>query len=219
MADDGKYDFSGIMKDEYFDFEVDLDKLLDRTYFVLKRNNLNLAEAVERGREKAYKRIAEDMAKKVQERLTFYGLRESGILETQVDFVYTDQGVSMLLKDGYAIFVEFGTGIRGQTNTPTSRYPASKRGQHPRAEDYGWKYDTNKHGENGWWYPTDSSDPNPNITQNKLGEWFGWTKGQSSRPFMYDTWKWTSQRATQIMQGAITKELKILERKAKINDN
>lgn len=61
----------------------------------------------------------------------------------------------------WASFVEFGTGIVGSENP------------HPDTGVVGWKYDTNEHGENGWFY-------------YKNGEWH-WTKGMPSRPFMYET--------------------------------
>lgn len=61
----------------------------------------------------------------------------------------------------YAQFVEFGTGIVGKQNP------------HPDLASANWKYDVNEHGEKGWMYYKD-------------GEWH-WTKGMSSRPFMYET--------------------------------
>lgn len=60
----------------------------------------------------------------------------------------------------HAAFVEFGTGIRGK-NSPHVNPPP------------GWSYDSNDHGEGGWYY------------------WDGdrkrWTAGMGSRPFMYHT--------------------------------
>lgn len=61
----------------------------------------------------------------------------------------------------WAKFVEFGTGVVGKSNP------------HPDVGIVGWKYDTNEHGEAGWYYFRD-------------GEWH-WTKGMPSRPFMYET--------------------------------
>ena len=63
----------------------------------------------------------------------------------------------------WAEFVEFGTGIVG------SEHP------HPDTSIAGWKYDTNNHGEAGWWY----------YKGNKRY----WAKGMPSRPFMYNTAK------------------------------
>ena len=61
----------------------------------------------------------------------------------------------------WAKFVEFGAGITGAENP------------HPDVGLINWKYDTNSHGEKGWYY-------------FKNGEWH-WTKGMPSRPFMYET--------------------------------
>lgn len=76
---------------------------------------------------------------------------------------------------GYAVYVEFGTGIKG-AGSP-----------HPDTAILGWKYDVNNHGELGWWYPTDESDPNPYKSRSKDGSLYAWTRGMPSRPFMYET--------------------------------
>ena len=76
---------------------------------------------------------------------------------------------------GYAVYVEFGTGIKG-AGSP-----------HPDTAILGWKYDINQHGELGWWYPTDSADPNPYKYTAKNGTTYAWTRGMPSRPFMYET--------------------------------
>lgn len=78
-------------------------------------------------------------------------------------------------KCGYAVYVEFGTGVVG-----------SKK-QHPDLSIVGWRYDVNGHGELGWWYPTTYSDPNPYKRKSKDGKIYAWTKGMPSRPFMYNT--------------------------------
>lgn len=62
----------------------------------------------------------------------------------------------------YAIFVEYGTGMRGEENP------------HPEAGEAGWAYDVNDHGALGWWYKG----------------WdfkYHWTQGMPARPFMYNT--------------------------------
>lgn len=65
-------------------------------------------------------------------------------------------------KCGYAVFVEFGTGVVGSGKP------------HPDVSITGWKYDVNNHGELGWWYPGEDGT-------------LYWTKGFKSRPFMYNT--------------------------------
>lgn len=62
----------------------------------------------------------------------------------------------------YGIFVEFGTGIVGDGSP------------HTLAGEFDWQYDVNNHGEAGWHFPADD------------GSW-PITKGQPSRPFMYET--------------------------------
>ena len=76
---------------------------------------------------------------------------------------------------GYAVYVEFGTGIKGEGSP------------HPDTAILGWKYDINQHGELGWWYPTDNADPNPYKYTAKNGTTYAWTRGMPSRPFMYET--------------------------------
>lgn len=61
----------------------------------------------------------------------------------------------------HSAFCEFGTGVVGAGNPHPDPIP-------------GWVYDSNQHGEAGWWY----YDKNGNKR---------WTKGMPSRPFMYDT--------------------------------
>ena len=63
----------------------------------------------------------------------------------------------------YGIFVEFGTGIVGQNAK-----------HHPAESAFAWSYDVNAHGELGWLYPTDDGS-------------YRRTRGQASRPFLYET--------------------------------
>lgn len=63
----------------------------------------------------------------------------------------------------YAIFVEYGTGIIGAQGP-----------EHPWAGETGWEPDQNGHGEKGWvYYGWDFKKH--------------WTRGEPSRPFMYNT--------------------------------
>ena len=73
----------------------------------------------------------------------------------------------------YAVYVEFGTGIRGNSEP------------HPQADQNGWKYK-----ETGWWYPEkdgpESNAWHPNG-RKAAGVKMKWTIGMPSRPFMYNT--------------------------------
>lgn len=72
------------------------------------------------------------------------------------------KGGSIYTELNYAKFVEYGTGVIGQTNP------------HPSPPE-GWTYDVNNHGEKGWVYYNEKEDK------------YYWTKGFPHRPFMYDT--------------------------------
>ena len=72
--------------------------------------------------------------------------------ETHIGTIYTDCE--------YAVYVEYGTGIRGE-NSP-----------HP--EPNGYQYDKNGHGADGWVYKGEDGQ-------------FHWTDGMPARPFMYNT--------------------------------
>ena len=74
----------------------------------------------------------------------------------------------------YAIFVEYGTGIVGE-KYPHPAPETASQGQGGILGMQYTKYDTNNHGEQGWWYYSD--------TDGKRH----WTKGMKSRPFMYNT--------------------------------
>lgn len=186
-----------------FHFNVDVDKLKDR--FASKRLIRDFEKAFERGIKNGYKELSDKMIDKLIENLSKYGL-ESGNIINSLDISITDKGVSLIIrdgKDGYAMYVEYGTGVVGRNNP-----------HHPKVDEQGWIYDKNEHGEGGWWYPSDIDDPNPTKYRGKYG-WWAWTKGQASRPFMYDTWLWTSRSATQIISKNINRELAKLERKYK----
>lgn len=62
---------------------------------------------------------------------------------------------------GWALFNEFGTGLKGKENP------------HPDPSIAGWKYDVHDYGAEGWYYYKD-------------GTWH-WTQGIPSRPFMFET--------------------------------
>ena len=124
------------------------------------------------------KRYKRELNKKVSlliKTLTDYGvdvakaqIRElgawyTGELESSITGYFSPTVGVGVIKAGspYAVFVEFGTGIVGQTSP------------HPDPKD--WQYDINKHGEDGW------------IYFNERDSRWHWTKGFESRPFMYNT--------------------------------
>lgn len=101
------------------------------------------------------------------------GAIDNGELLNSISYMlYREGNKGVLFTDcGHACFVEFGTGIVG------SRSP------HPTMP---WEYDTNGHGENGWYYYDQE--------QGRIR----FTKGMPSRPFMYETGTELERRAVTI---------------------
>lgn len=75
----------------------------------------------------------------------------------------------------FGIFVEFGTGIVGE------------RDSHPAADAFNWEYDINDHGEEGWFYPYNSSRKHKYKFNPETGQKQPWTAGREAKPFMYET--------------------------------
>lgn len=89
-----------------------------------------------------------------------------GELVNSIEGVYNPSSGVGIIRAGapHAVFVEYGVGVTGAKDPHPEPIP-------------GWKYDSNNHGEEGWWY---------------LGDWDGnwhWTKGMPSRPYMWHTSK------------------------------
>lgn len=176
--------------------------------------------AVNTGIEKGLEKVAERATKRMRRELTSFGLNPDDIMSDLV-VELLDGGISLRFTGDELgeerihryMFVEFGTGIVG-AGGPEHPF---LRGSH----QVDWEYDDKGHGESGWWYPTTYDDPNTTkefrpAGKNKKGEsyragWWAWTKGQESRPFLYNTWLYISRSATETVQGAINKELKLLE--------
>ena len=135
-----------------------------------------MAECIEIGINNGINEFAIRLIDKLIENMNKYNLSNSPIIDN-VNIDVIEEGIIFRLSDGhYAMFVEYGTGIRGSENP------------HPWSGDIDWKYDVNNHGESGWWYPTVESDENPTkVYSDKIGGWVAWTAGSESRPFMYDT--------------------------------
>ena len=168
------------------DFEVHIDLP------TITKNIANIdkfANAVERGIELGIHELGSRMKDKLIENMTMYGLATSPLMSAiSVDVI--GKGIKVSVGE-YGMYVEFGTGIVGSENP------------HP----HPWVYDVNGHGEKGWFYPTDASDPNP-WKHYYNGTLYGWTKGQKARPFMYNTWLWGTRSATQIIRKNINAQVK-----------
>ena len=90
-----------------------------------------------------------------------------------------DIGIGFIRAEAwYAVYVEYGTGVVGANNA------------HPNTAS-GWVYDVNHHGDDGWVY----FSARDGMCQ------FHWTKGQPSRPFMYNTYRELQQKAQEIARS------------------
>lgn len=118
--------------------------------------------------------------------VTAMGAIYSGALEASINGYFSPNlGAGFIragegLDNGYAIFVEYGTGIIGAAsphpgigdNEWTDPPPNSYKGH---VYD---SYDSQGHGADGWVYKKDSDGS------------YHWTLGYHSRPFMYETYRW-----------------------------
>lgn len=167
---------------------MSLEKLMDR-----KRPLPSLEKHFTQGYENGIERFYQALVNKLNENLNKYGLGNSK-LASSARITVTDDGIYISMDSEYAMFVEYGTGVVGEGFS------------HPKANIHGWEYDTNQHGDKGWYYPTTEDDPNP-TKRYKNGEWWAWTAGQESKPFMYDTWLWATQSINNMITSDINKEL------------
>lgn len=108
------------------------------------------------------------------------GAIDNGELLNSMDYMLYKEGNKGIIftKCTHACFVEFGTGVKG-ANSPHPTKP--------------WLYDTNEHGEDGWYY-----------YDTELGR-IRFTKGMPSRPFMYETTKELEQKAVEIAKEVFSR--------------
>lgn len=161
------------------------------------RRTGNLDQSIDKAITDAKEELSWRIRDRLLQELGNLGLADSNLASNINIYDYGD-GLWVTVNSEYAMFVEFGTGIRGEENPHPN----------PAWRGIDWEYDTNGHGENGWWYPTTSSDPNPvKKYDSKKNCWFGFTRGLPARPFMYRTWRYTRNITTKV----INKHLRRIE--------
>lgn len=168
--------------------DIDIDNIKKGIKDISKIQTL-----VEQALDDAILELQDRLLSKLNERIIFYGLGDSQLINT-ISVSKVQDGISIKVGAEYANFIEFGTGIVGKENP------------HPQLD--GWIYDTKNNGNTGWWYPTTASDPNPYKWVDGSGQLRAWTKGSQSKPFMYDTWKYGKRIATKTVNKHINKRLK-----------
>lgn len=134
--------------------------------------------------------LAELAGSYLRRRLKYYGLGDSSLIDAVNAMQVSRYGfrIKIYLYGESLEFVEFGTGIIGASNP------------HPEAGLNSWNYDSNNHGEDGWWYPSEYGKKGKRKYQTKSGDWLAWTQGMEARPFIYDTYLYLRRKAVQVQQ-------------------
>lgn len=178
-------DWSGSDIDFNLEIEFDLDYVTQGVN-KLKKIGIEFNNAIDRGIDNAAKSIY----LKLITILNGYGLPQ---LVDKIKITKMYMGFEIRVDSDQAIYVEYGTGIRGQQSP------------HPKPE---YEYDINGHGNKGWYAPLDelgSYPDNPYKLPVRGGEYF-WTKGMPARPYMYALQMWIKSYG--IITRSIRKELR-----------
>ena len=170
-------------------FTVNLDNMQQTI-----KNWNKLKGAFRRGIELGYRELADRTVEKLKSNMAKYGLEDS-LINGTITVKHLEKGFTIDVGSEYAMYVEYGTGITGAWNP----HPSPKTA---------WQYDAGGNGYKGWWYPTDARDSNPTKKLTSDGQFVAWTKGQKSRPFMYETYLWSSRSAHPIIRKNVTREVK-----------
>ena len=171
--------------DNYFTLRLNLDNITKGAKDIEYIAN-NIDRAINAGMEE----LAQKMKIRITSLLIGYGLGDSSLIN-DIEIIPMGEGMYIGIGHEYAVFVEYGTGITGSLNPP-----------HPNGAMNGWIHNTRK---NGWYYPTVMSNPyfQTHSPYYINGVPYAWTKGMRSRPFMYQTWLYGSQIATQTIRKHI----------------
>jgi hypothetical protein len=179
---------------EFFNINIEVD--LGNIKQVRKMAKVDYAGAFERGIDKGLKRLEELANARLQQEMRMYGLSYSNIAGNVI--IQRVANGFEIVALGYVVYIEFGTGVVG-ANHP-----------HPNPSEWdGFQgYDINAHGDDGWWYPTDQSDPNPVKWIREDGVLMAWTKGQIAKPFLHNTWRYVRQSYHGTISSYIERELR-----------
>ena len=124
------------------------------------------------------RQLAEYGGQYAQAEVKLLGAFDTGALEASITGYFDSSSRVGFIRAGlwYAVYVEYGTGVVGASSPHPE--PAS-----------GWVYDANHHGDSGWLYFS--------LKEGKVM----WTKGQPSRPFMYNTFRELQRKAQDIARS------------------
>lgn len=172
------------------DIVVDIDLgSMSRTRAKLKGLEVQIDQAIKEG----LTDFAERFKKHLRANMVAYGVPQSVVSTLVAEEI--DGGIELIVAGELVDFFEYGTGVMGASSPHPDPFTP-------------WEYDVNGHGESGWWYPTDDTDPNPYKWTDDSGQLRAWTRGKISRPFVYDTFEWGKRNLTRIVRNHV-KRIKI----------
>lgn len=180
---------------QHYNINIDMNDLVSGN---IDRKLKIIQTAIDIGSKNGIKKCEEMIIQKLLETMESYELGGSNLSGT-IQSTVKPTSLSIRMGSEYFMFVEYGTGVVGMDN------------KHPLPDRVGWVYDEKERGQGGWWYPSSIDDPNPTAYRGETG-WWAWTKGQASRPFMYETWLWAMEHTPKIIADEIGVQLQKLER-------
>lgn len=171
-------------------------KILRTISFDLSTEGLNKAISEVKQFRKDLERMCQDLARNLtaegveiaKMQVISMDAEFTGYLEESLQGVYfAEERCGYVFTDiYYAIFVEYGTGFKGASESYPGEYPP------------GYQPDGMGHGAAGWWYPAPWGWYIPKKAKNaeyETGVPLAWTNGMYPRPFMLNTLRWLEEAA------------------------
>jgi len=170
------------------DFKA-LDKLTD--YYDMMPHLIDVAL------DNALHEIAERVKARMLTELMNYGLGDSSLASSIFIDVWGD-GISIRVDSDHAVYVEFGTGVKG----------AGAPHNNPSFLGKPFAYASGPQSSKGtWWYEIDYGYAKAHgiePAEGKDGRWYAKTSGMESRPFIYNSYLY----ARRIVTKTVNKHLK-----------
>lgn len=142
-------------------------------------------------------RVAEEMLNEVLSGKYKAKFGGNPYVNTQKEVISGKNEATAIIRntDAKALFYEMGTGVVGASHPAVGEY----------VKRFGWVYDVNGHGEEGWWYPTTEDDPNPYKWTDPGGQLRAWTKGLEALNGFYNAYKLIEQNIKDITLHELNK--------------
>lgn len=115
---------------------------------------------------------------------------DTGEAQNSIFGYIENDGKGIIVADGHCIFIEFGTGVVGGSNShPSQEWLSFMRW----AYGSGGTIFTTKDGRTGWYYPLDDGT-------------YRFTEGMPSRPFMFETVQYLKQELNHVAKEVFTSD-------------